>query len=176
MLIVPQGQTKIQVPQKDAKRLQKVIIFHPYTSHVGSFKHIPDTYPKPLKHHWFPCIICGCFEYSPRVLYNIIFKKLAGTCLGQQSVQFWVAVPLVFNQRHWLTGFQTWSVHPRSTHANDLPGMLNGLLDLIAKHSINISLLHGKSVDHKARLPLSGDSWMYPYQRTPMGNPYISPT
>ena len=21
----------------------------------------------------------------------------------------------------------------------------------------------------------SGDSWMYPYQRTPMGNPYISP-
>ena len=22
---------------------------------------------------------------------------------------------------------------------------------------------------------LSGDSWMYPYQRTPMGNPYISP-
>ena len=22
----------------------------------------------------------------------------------------------------------------------------------------------------------SGDSWMYPYQRTPMGNPYISPT
>ena len=25
-------------------------------------------------------------------------------------------------------------------------------------------------------LPLqSGDSWMYPYQRTPMGNPYISP-
>ena len=23
--------------------------------------------------------------------------------------------------------------------------------------------------------PLSGDSWMYPYQRTPMGNPYISP-
>ena len=23
--------------------------------------------------------------------------------------------------------------------------------------------------------PSSGDSWMYPYQRTPMGNPYISP-
>ena len=23
---------------------------------------------------------------------------------------------------------------------------------------------------------VSGDSWMYPYQRTPMGNPYISPT
>ena len=22
---------------------------------------------------------------------------------------------------------------------------------------------------------ISGDSWMYPYQRTPMGNPYISP-
>lgn len=22
---------------------------------------------------------------------------------------------------------------------------------------------------------LSGDSWMYPNQRTPMGNPYISP-
>ena len=22
---------------------------------------------------------------------------------------------------------------------------------------------------------MSGDSWMYPYQRTPMGNPYISP-
>ena len=21
----------------------------------------------------------------------------------------------------------------------------------------------------------SGDSWIYPYQRTPMGNPYISP-
>ena len=21
----------------------------------------------------------------------------------------------------------------------------------------------------------SGDGWMYPYQRTPMGNPYISP-
>ena len=21
----------------------------------------------------------------------------------------------------------------------------------------------------------SGDSWMYPYKRTPMGNPYISP-
>ena len=21
---------------------------------------------------------------------------------------------------------------------------------------------------------MSGDSWMYPYQRTPMGNPYIS--
>ena len=21
----------------------------------------------------------------------------------------------------------------------------------------------------------SGDSWMYPYQRTPVGNPYISP-
>ena len=24
-------------------------------------------------------------------------------------------------------------------------------------------------------LQVSGDSWMYPYQRTPMGNPYISP-
>ena len=24
-------------------------------------------------------------------------------------------------------------------------------------------------------IPFSGDSWMYPYQRTPMGNPYISP-
>ncbi len=23
--------------------------------------------------------------------------------------------------------------------------------------------------------PFSGDGWMYPYQRTPMGNPYISP-
>ena len=22
---------------------------------------------------------------------------------------------------------------------------------------------------------ITGDSWMYPYQRTPMGNPYISP-
>ena len=22
---------------------------------------------------------------------------------------------------------------------------------------------------------VSGDIWMYPYQRTPMGNPYISP-
>ena len=24
-------------------------------------------------------------------------------------------------------------------------------------------------------ISLSGDSWMYPYQRTPIGNPYISP-
>ncbi len=24
-------------------------------------------------------------------------------------------------------------------------------------------------------LEISGNSWMYPYQRTPMGNPYISP-
>ena len=54
VLIVPQGQTKIQVPQKDAKN--NYYIFHPYTSHVGSFKHIPDTYPKPLNHQWFPCI------------------------------------------------------------------------------------------------------------------------
>ena len=25
------------------------------------------------------------------------------------------------------------------------------------------------------KIPNSGDSWMYPYQRTPMLNPYISP-
>ena len=27
----------------------------------------------------------------------------------------------------------------------------------------------------EAQVHVSGDSWMYPYQRTPMGNPYISP-
>ena len=32
------------------------------------------------------------------------------------------------------------------------------------------------SIPHqqKSTLPESGDSWMYPYQRTPMGNPYIN--
>ncbi len=29
--------------------------------------------------------------------------------------------------------------------------------------------------NHKLLVLGSGDSWMYPYQRTPMGNPYISP-
>ena len=31
-----------------------------------------------------------------------------------------------------------------------------------------------RKIDPKQRYG-SGDSWMYPYQRTPMGNPYISP-
>ena len=30
-------------------------------------------------------------------------------------------------------------------------------------------------VMRKQTLLDSGDSWMYPYQRAPMGNPYISP-
>ena len=34
---------------------------------------------------------------------------------------------------------------------------------------------HGNSSGVVLALQLSGDSWMYPYQRTPMGNPYISP-
>ncbi len=29
---------------------------------------------------------------------------------------------------------------------------------------------------YATNMHMSGDSWMYPYQRTPMGNPYISPT
>ena len=33
----------------------------------------------------------------------------------------------------------------------------------------------GKVVVVGCELVSSGDSWMYPYQRTPMGNPYISP-
>ena len=30
-------------------------------------------------------------------------------------------------------------------------------------------------VKHGETNVMSGDGWMYPYQRTPMGNPYISP-
>ena len=38
--------------------------------------------------------------------------------------------------------------------------------------------LGGKNSSHWSDFPQffgSGDSWMYPYQRTPMGNPYVSP-
>ena len=33
---------------------------------------------------------------------------------------------------------------------------------------------HGQKHQKKKRSFFSGDSWMYPYQRTPMGNPYMS--
>ena len=33
----------------------------------------------------------------------------------------------------------------------------------------------GEGLDFQEMRLLSGDSWMYPYQRSPMGNPYLSP-
>ena len=42
-------------------------------------------------------------------------------------------------------------------------------LSLSAKRKA-LHTLQGTNISH-----LSGDSGMYPYQRTPMGNPYISP-
>ena len=36
-------------------------------------------------------------------------------------------------------------------------------------------LSRGMSIEGRGNYDFSGVSWMYPYQRTPMGNPYISP-
>ena len=59
-------------------------------------------------------------------------------------------------------------------------GVINKLLDFfpndgtcwffVFKQIFGISLVKKQLLGF-----LSGDSWMYPYQRTPMGNPYISP-
>ena len=48
---------------------------------------------------------------------------------------------------------------------------------MVNKPLIRPYFLGGVALGGAARIPLilSGDSWMYPYQRTPMGNPYRSP-
>ena len=59
---------------------------------------------------------------------------------------------------------------------------VSGDLDLLCREDGAGGLSDNKgpkrrgSVSFRSTKPgLSGDSWMYPYQRTPMGNPYISP-
>ena len=56
-------------------------------------------------------------------------------------------------------------------------GVQDGLVALVGVQVIAQGSLNYLFVGHQMQMygKFSGDSWMYPYQGTPMGNPYISP-
>ena len=56
-----------------------------------------------------------------------------------------------------------------------LPVKSRCLKHLKAKRSLKPIHLVGDLAERWHNSQESGDSWMYPYQRTPMGNPYVSP-
>ncbi len=59
----------------------------------------------------------------------------------------------------------------KSCHLSPPPGPLYPSL---CQPEIQIVRVRGLHRSDMQFIQQSGDSWMYPYQRTPMGNPYIS--
>ena len=60
------------------------------------------------------------------------------------------------------------------TNQTPICGVPCSFSGLVIKHVLNQFVLGiATSCDPKH---VAGDSWMYPYQRTPMGNSYIRPT
>ena len=133
--------------------------------------HCPWKAPSQMGHNKSGEAVSHNLSISCRIELSTNFSGCVFLFLGQISPDKWWCFNIIYLFQNFERGFYWVSLSISSRFEcfcwNQIPNFLCNIGGGVEHVFLTFSKLGWKG--------LSGNSWMYPYQRTPTGNPYISP-